>query len=75
MNCLDTTFELRGNWNTSEAKLLVIDFEPCNPEERDTCKSEEEIRQWLRDKYIMVVYNTQIFNRAEYGEKRIHYES
>ena len=35
------------------------------------CKSPEQIEEFLRDKYILLVYNEIVFNTTGYGDERI----
>lgn len=61
---------LVGNWNTETAKVLEFYFEKCDSEKRETCKSEEEVQEWMKDKYLILAYNRQLFMTDKFGEKR-----
>ena len=41
------TIALNGDYNTPQTKNLQIVFVKCDPQERDDCKSDEEIDDWL----------------------------
>lgn len=61
-----------GNYDTSVAANLVITFDRCNNATSSVlCKSEEEITDWLRFKYIFFAYNNKRFISNEFGEARI----
>jgi len=38
----------------------------CNPAVRSTCKTPAEITTWLKNKFIYVAHNAQVFNPQEY---------
>lgn len=38
--CIDEPYELFGNYNEASASNLIVTFELCTPELRDTCKSD-----------------------------------
>jgi len=59
--CLDEDVELQGDWNSAEASMLTFTYEQCNPEVRKTCKSDEEIKKWLKKRYMLFAYNKQVF--------------
>ena len=48
-------FKLWGNYNTAKGSMLRIVFRKC--EGHDYCKSEAEIKDWIIDKYIVLLYN------------------
>ena len=39
----------------------MVILEKCDEEKRDDCKSEEEITEWLSQKYIIVLENSRRF--------------
>ena len=39
------------------ARQFVITFAVCEPAEGRTCKSEEEIKEWMATKQIWFMYN------------------
>ena len=55
--------------------MAEIYFEKCDKSKRKTCKSDAEVKQWMRDKHLMFVYNRQIFQTDEFGDKKFRYES
>ena len=50
-------------------------FVKCNSTEREDCKSDEEIRDWFKYKYILVLENQKRFISNEFGEKTLKAES
>ena len=40
------------------ASNLIAAVEKCDPSVRKSCKSDEEINEWLRDMYIVSYENT-----------------
>lgn len=73
----DPNIKLWGDYNSPKAQTFKVDFEKCTG--KDYCKSEAEIRDWLRQKFIVLIYNQVRFNPEGYGEQsviresRIHY--
>ena len=47
----------------------MIFLEKCDKKVRKTCKSDDEVKEWLKDKYVMLGYNQQLFNSEEFKEK------
>ena len=59
---MDRDLKMWGNYGTSEAANLVTAFVRCNNSTSSfRCKSDHEIDEFLREKYIMTVQNTKIF--------------
>jgi len=59
-----------GNWDSYSAQNLVMQLEKCDPEKRSTCKSDEFIKKWVSDKYLLMTYNNERFNAGMYGKPR-----
>lgn len=70
MKCITKPVELRGNWESDEAQALVISFEKCDPKVRSTCKSDLEIREWMKQSSIYIVYNKVRFEVTKFGSER-----
>ena len=47
----------------------MIFLEKCDKKVRKTCKSDDEVKEWLKDKYVMLGYNQQQFNSEKFKEK------
>ena len=75
MKCIDRELVIYGDYNSQNTNYLSIQFEKCDPTVRDTCKSDEEIFEWLKRKFIVTVENTNIFRMSVYNETRISFES
>ena len=58
--------ELWGDFNSQKTQQLAIRFRRCTG--KDYCKSEEEVRDWLRRKYIVILYNQVRFDTEQYFE-------
>ena len=53
--CIDADdLQIWGDYNSAKAQQLAIRFKMCQGE---GCESEENIREWLKRKYIVIVYN------------------
>ena len=48
----------------------MIVFEKCDPK-KQKCKSEHQITEWLKNKYILTLTNTKSFIQHEFNDKRI----
>ena len=76
MHCFkDKKVQLSGNYDTAKAMTLAIVFEMCNPKERSTCKSETEIYEWIKGKYIITIENSWVFRSNKFNERRMTAES
>ena len=53
--CIDSedTY-LQGNWDTIWGSAITMLLNRCAVEERETCKSEEEYQDWIRDKMLLI---------------------
>ena len=56
MKCIDEEFEIKGNYDTDSASNLLIVFEKCDSSQRK-CKTDTEIEQFLKWKYILYSQN------------------
>ena len=70
MHCFDDQIRLQGNYDTQVARTLAISFEKCDPTVRETCKSEEYISNWIKEKYFITAENTWVFRQDEYAASR-----
>ena len=61
MHCLEKRPRIQGNYDSGKARNFVVTFEKCDPSKRDTCKSEEEITEWIKGKFILIFENTWAF--------------
>ena len=54
LKCMNVDkLELLGNYDTAEAKTLMVAFVKCDSKLRNDCKTEEEIHEWLTFRYII----------------------
>ena len=56
MKCIAEPYEIYGDFNTNIANNLMATFTKCDPKVR-SCKSNDEIEQWIDSKYLMIVEN------------------
>ena len=49
--------EIQGDFNSNVGRVVKLKFEKCDPAVRDTCKSEEELTEWMSRKYFIVLEN------------------
>ena len=45
-------------------------FEKCDSEKRKTCKSDEEVIEWMKDKYMIIAYDKQVFHSRKFGVEK-----
>lgn len=62
-----------GNFQTEKAQLLNVQFVKCH--DRTDCKSDKEIKSFLRDSYLFMLSNQVRFDNSEFGKKAIIAES
>ena len=68
--CIDKN-ELRiwGDFDQPQAMQLAISFHMCQGKKK--CKSEEEIKNWLAGKYIVILYNQVRFKTDKLGSSAL----
>ena len=54
--CVDEDITLQGDFQSDITSIFKITLETCDREMRQ-CKSDDEITEWLRRKYIIVLAN------------------
>ena len=59
LKCLKSEkITLQGDYNSVRTRTFMVQFEKCNPSTSAVnCKSETQIKDWLRDKYILTFKN------------------
>ena len=58
--CIDKEqLSIQGDYNSSKAQQLFFGFKMC---EGEGCKTQEEIREWLKGTYIVLLYNSVRFD-------------
>ena len=75
LSCIDDKVTVHGDYNSHTVSHFQIHLVKCDPDQRTTCKSEEEITEWLKRKFIIVVNNQRRFNQHEYGVNKVTSES
>ena len=68
--CIDKEdLRIWGNYNSKMAMQLSVKFHMCKG--YNYCKSEQEIRDWLSGKFIVVLYNQMRFKTDEFGSESV----
>ena len=57
LNCIDHKIVISGDYDSESVKHLSIRFMKCDPEVRSDCKSEDEINEYIKNKFIVLMYN------------------
>ena len=58
LKCFDSKLNIQGGYDSYKARTLKLTFATCNNDTivpRDTCYSKDDITDFLRRKFIMVV--------------------
>ena len=64
--------QLQGDYNAQKAKNLMVIFEKCHESwSNETCKSDAEIEQWIKGKFIAVLTNQKKFIPYKFGDERM----
>ena len=64
---------LHGDYNSQTARMINVQLRKCR--DRPDCKSDEEILEYFRGRYIMILHNQIRFDARKYGEDSIVAES
>ena len=76
LQCIDNIDDLRlwGNYNTPDTRNLMIVFDKCNNATSPViCKSDAEIKEWMRFKYILTYFNQKKLVLDKFEEDRVSY--
>ena len=65
--------EIQGNFSSPSARLIDIELVRC--ENQHYCKSSEEITEYLRNKYFLLMYNQIRFDSEKYKTEAFVHES
>ena len=74
MKCIDIDLFVFGDYTSHAANNLNIVFEKCDSVVR-TCKSNEEIENWLKRKFMITVSNTNVFRMSVFNDTKITFEA
>ena len=72
--CIDEKLKLHGDYNSEKALKVEVVFEKCNNQTivpANTCHSDEDLKQWMMRKFIIVVQNEIQFQIVDYSENKI----
>ena len=75
LQCTDVPLDVSGNFNSNSIRHLQIHLVKCDSSIRGDCKSDEEITEWLRRKFIIVMTNNERFDSTVYTDDRVVRES
>ena len=70
MKCLniEEPINLFGNFDSSGGQFLAIFHASCDLLNIATCKTPDEVTEWLKHKYILLYYTEDAANEQDYGE-------
>lgn len=74
LKCFSSSKDLRiwGNYNSLTTLNIVAAFDLCDPASSQvTCKSEQEIQNFLKSKYLVFYYNAKRFVQHKFSDERI----
>ena len=75
MKCIEDPYEIYGDYDADMTSNLMVVLEKCNPEKRE-CKTDEEITEYLKFSYIIVLHNNQDYsNPIDNPSERVMEES
>ena len=66
--CTDEEISVIGDYNSDIARQYVIQFERCDNATRSTCKTEDEITDYLKEKYILILQNSLRFETEKHSD-------
>ena len=74
MMCTDSKdLMIRGDYNSNSAQMLLVTFNRCH--DRSDCKSKEDIDNFIRGKYLVVLSNTVRFDSILLADNAVIKES
>ena len=75
MKCIDRELIIYGDYNSRDGNIVSIVFEKCDSAVRNTCRSDQEIYDFLKRKFLVTVENSNIFRMSTYNETKVTFES
>lgn len=75
LQCIDEDIVIKGSYQSYAAQMLSIQFEACDYINNSTCKSYEEIRQFMRRKFVVTFENSESFKADKYDQRKVTKES
>ena len=55
-----------GDFNSYKANLFNIQFVKCHDKPEGFCKTDAEIKEFMRDKWILILFNQIRFDSSRY---------
>lgn len=73
MRCIDKDEKLsiKGDWDTATSKVLLLLFERCDNKTRATCKSDDELKSFLKRKNFIFSYNKLTFDEKMFDDDKV----
>ena len=71
MMCLKENTHIAGNYNTDKGSTLMVAFERCDTRLRTKCKSDKEIRDWLQERWFLIMENDKEFSQREFDHDSV----
>ena len=68
--CYDEYVDQHGNYNSADFSGLQVSFVKCDPALRDTCKSDQEIEDFMKRLFLLTYTNSIRFDQTDYHTKR-----
>ena len=65
--------KLYGDWNSKEARLIDMALTRCQG--HSYCQTDDEITKWLKNKFLLVMYNRIRFDSNLQGKEAFVHES
>ena len=62
---------LYGDYNSYKALQFNIQFIKCHDKPAGFCKTDAEIKEFMRDKFILILHNQVRFDSTKYGSESI----
>ena len=74
MICIDSDdMMIKGDYNSNSAQMLLVTFNRCH--DRSDCKTKEDIDEFIRGKYLVVLTNTVRFDSLLLADSAVVRES
>lgn len=78
LKCIETDkLNIQGDYNSAKGRSLVLEFKKCEQtlDNPITCKSDQDIKDWIKRKFILTFWNSRRFVLEEFGDGKVVPES
>jgi len=62
----DDDYFLRSNWYADDYTIMLIELAKCNSTTSANCKSDEEIDEFVKDKFFEIIMTNKYFDADNY---------